>query len=326
MKKKILLFTAIAICCTATLHAQWTGSSVATTTTANVGIGTVTPDSKAHIQSGYSVLGGGMGPCTYSGATALKIRWTPPDMMSLCGSFTNTPPNIIDVHSYSSFPIPSGSTAPLLVMNHMGNVGIGIAPSSNQRLNVGGRLGVSGSTTLDLVDFVNSQNNVDAGSAIIWAAYKWGSTQNNNPMLIQLSAGFPTGGKDRFVVKNNGEVVIGDAFCFLDPNRYRLYVEKGILTERLKVALRCTADWADYVFEPGYQLTPLEEVEQFTKVNKHLPGVPSAEQLLKNGGVDVNEMLAKQMEKIEELTLYVIQMNKENKELKAEVEKLKNNQ
>jgi hypothetical protein len=328
MKKKILLISAVMTTLVANnLHAQWNGvpNTVLTTTNSNVGIGTTTPDSKAHILSGYGVLSGG-GICTYSGTTALKIRWMPPDVMSLCNSFTNTPPNIIDVHSYSSFPMPSGSTAPLLVMNHMGNVGIGIAPNTSQRLNVGGRLGVSGSTTNDLVDIINNQNNVGAGSSVIWAAYKWGSTQNNNPMLLQLTAGFPGGGSDRFVVKNNGEVIIGDASCFLDPNKYRLYVEKGILTERLKVALKCTADWADYVFEPGYQLRPLEEVEQFTKKNKHLPGVPSAAQLIKNGGIDVNEMLAKQMEKIEELTLYMIQVKKENKELKAEIETLKNKQ
>jgi hypothetical protein len=326
MKKKILLISAVMTTLVANnLHAQWNGvpNTVLTTTNSNVGIGTTAPDSKAHILSGYSVTAIG-GNCTYNGTTALKIRWMPPVVQYPCMTASNTPPDIIDVHQYFGSPINSSS--PLFVMNHQGNVGIGIAPNTSQKLNVGGRLGVSGNTTNDLVDIINNQNNVGAGSSVIWAAYKWGSTQNNNPMLLQLTGGFPGGGSDRFVVKNNGEVIIGDASCFLDPNKYRLYVEKGILTERLKVALKCTADWADYVFEPGYQLKPLEEVEQFAKTNKHLPGVPSAEQLMKNGGVDVNEMLAKQMEKIEELTLYMIQVKKENKELRAEIETLKNKQ
>ncbi len=102
------------------------------------------------------------------------------------------------------------------------------------------------------------------------------------------------------------------------PAGYRLYVEQGILTERVKVALKSSANWADHVFAPGYQLKPLTEVEKFITQNQHLPGVPAAETLVKEGGVDVNVMLAKQMEKIEELTLYVIKQGKEITALKKE--------
>jgi hypothetical protein len=66
---------------------------------------------------------------------------------------------------------------------------------------------------------------------------------------------------------------------------------------------------------------PLNEVETFVKENKHLPGIDSANELVKNG-LDVAEMQAKQMGKIEELTLYVIQQNKEIEELKAQVKAL----
>ncbi|MFN7331529.1 MAG: cell wall anchor protein, partial [Flavobacterium sp.] len=90
---------------------------------------------------------------------------------------------------------------------------------------------------------------------------------------------------------------------------YRLYVEGGILTEKVKVALRSTANWADYVFADDYRLMPLNEVEAFIQKNKHLPGVASAETLAKEG-LDVAAMQAKHMEKIEELTLYVIDQNK----------------
>lgn len=91
---------------------------------------------------------------------------------------------------------------------------------------------------------------------------------------------------------------------------YKLFVEQGILTEKVKVALKNTTNWSDYVFAENYSLKPLPEVEAFVKKNKHLPGVPSAEQLVKEGGIDVNQMFAKQMEKIEELTLYVIELSK----------------
>ena len=103
---------------------------------------------------------------------------------------------------------------------------------------------------------------------------------------------------------------------------YRLYVQDGILTEKLKVALRNSSDWADYVFAPDYKLAPLEEVETFIKANNHLPNVPSADEMASNG-LDVSKTSAKLMEKIEELTLYMIELNKEVKALKAENNLLK---
>lgn len=103
---------------------------------------------------------------------------------------------------------------------------------------------------------------------------------------------------------------------------YRLYVQDGILTEKLKVALRNSSDWADYVFAPDYKLAPLEEVETFIKANNHLPNVPSADEMA-NNGLDVSKTSAKLMEKIEELTLYMIELNKEVKALKTENEQLR---
>jgi hypothetical protein len=118
-------------------------------------------------------------------------------------------------------------------------------------------------------------------------------------------------------IYNNGNLMIGNTST---PAGYKLYVEQGILTEKVKVALKTTGDWSDYVFEPGYQLKPLHEVETFIKTNNHLPGVASAETLVKEGGIDVNKMFAAQMEKIEELTLYLIQANKRLEKLEKENE------
>lgn len=128
----------------------------------------------------------------------------------------------------------------------------------------------------------------------------------------------------------NGKVLICDSnnipSLFGD---YRLYVTGGILSEKFKAALTSSTQWADHVFYKDYKLKPLEEVEQYILANKHLPNIPSAEEIIKDGGIDLAQMQAKQMEKIEELTLYMIEMKKEiealkkqNKELK---EKYKNN-
>ena len=125
-------------------------------------------------------------------------------------------------------------------------------------------------------------------------------------------------------ITNDGKVIIGsDLIDFtVDhvPGTYDLYVERGILTEKLKVASSGdVANWSDFVFNSGYKLMPLSRVESFVKANKHLPEIPSAAEVAKDG-IDVASMDAKLLQKIEELTLYVIQQQKEIDELKKKVE------
>ena len=112
----------------------------------------------------------------------------------------------------------------------------------------------------------------------------------------------------------NGNVMIGDPATLNLPAGYKLYVETGILTEKVKVAVKNTANWSDYVFAKDYQLKKLEEVEKYIAANKHLPNVPSADEVVKEG-IDLGKMDAKLLEKIEELTLYIIELNKKVKVL-----------
>ena len=105
---------------------------------------------------------------------------------------------------------------------------------------------------------------------------------------------------------NFGKVQIGEVAT---PGNYRLYVEKGILTENLNIAIKNTTDWADYVFDENYNLTSLEETEEYIKEHKHLPNVPSSDEMVEKG-MDVKKTNAMLMAKIEELTLYVIALNK----------------
>jgi hypothetical protein len=79
----------------------------------------------------------------------------------------------------------------------------------------------------------------------------------------------------------------------------------------------------DYVFSANHKLLPLEDLEASINANKHLPGIPSATEV-KEKGIMLGDMQTKTMEKVEELTLYLIQLSKENKELKARLEKLEN--
>lgn len=114
----------------------------------------------------------------------------------------------------------------------------------------------------------------------------------------------------------SGLVSIGNVS---NPAGYRLYVEQGILTERVKVAIKTTGNWADYVFDDRYTLPSLWELEQFIQKNKHLPRVPSAGEMVQNG-LDVASMDATLLAKIEELTLYIIQQQKQIDELRQKLD------
>lgn len=91
--------------------------------------------------------------------------------------------------------------------------------------------------------------------------------------------------------------------------------------ESVKVKLQNT--WPDYVFDCGHQLLPLSELETYVSKNKHLPDVPSADQVAKDG-IDLADMNGTLLKKIEELTLYIIQLKNDIDRQQAEINRLKN--
>lgn len=122
---------------------------------------------------------------------------------------------------------------------------------------------------------------------------------------------------------DNGRVLFSDAVGIGTRNlngSYKLFVKGGIVSDKIKVELCTTTGWCDYVFEPTYQLRPLSEVEAFIQQHKHLPEVPSAAEVAENG-IDVAEMDATLLKKIEELTLYVIELEKKIKALEEDNKK-----
>jgi len=119
----------------------------------------------------------------------------------------------------------------------------------------------------------------------------------------------------RMTILNNGNVGIGTT----NTRGYKLAVHGKILAEELKI--RTYANWPDYVFEKNYNLKSLAELEKEIKELGHLPNIPSAKEVKENG-IEVGEMNAKLLEKVEELTLYSIQQQKEIEELKKLVKDL----
>jgi hypothetical protein len=119
-------------------------------------------------------------------------------------------------------------------------------------------------------------------------------------------------------ITDQGRVGIGTT----SPGTFRLAVEGKIGAREIRVTL--DNPWPDYVFTPQYQLQSLPSVEEFIKKHGHLPNMPSAKEVKENG-IELGNMSSKLLEKIEELTLYIIELKKENENIREELKSLKAN-
>ncbi len=126
-------------------------------------------------------------------------------------------------------------------------------------------------------------------------------------------------GKDFIGTMNvNGRIVCKEEIRVAEVNTDKVN-SKDITAKNINVEL---GNAADYVFEEGYDLKSLGEVEEYVKSNKHLPGVPSASEF-QDKGMNVSEMSNLLLEKVEELTLHLIRMQKEIDQLREENNALK---
>ncbi|WP_436488161.1 hypothetical protein [Chitinophaga sp. ARDCPP14] len=161
------------------------------------------------------------------------------------------------------------------------------------------------------VEDVLPASDIAYGGIILDSRSKTGAKLTTSNVLAVNSAGV-----NLMLVKANGSVAIGTA----DTKGYKLAVNgSGIFT---RVVVKSYANWPDFVFHADYKLPTLSEVEQFVVKNQHLPGIPSASEIEKDG-VDVGEMNKQLLQKVEEQMLYIIEMNKQLATLSKEVEVLK---
>lgn len=147
-------------------------------------------------------------------------------------------------------------------------------------------------------------------------------TYTDNPFM--LGANLPAGPSALIVAHNNSSIQMsfGKAYVSLSAAnvaKYGLFVQKGILSEAF--ALAPASSWADYVFDKKYKLASLDSVEAYIRANRHLPDIPSADSIEKQG-YDLHDMNRRFMEKIEELTLYVIDQQKTIERQQKEIEAL----
>ncbi|MGN6510991.1 MAG: hypothetical protein ACTHLD_16115, partial [Chitinophaga sp.] len=168
-----------------------------------------------------------------------------------------------------------------------GNVGIGITPGA-AKFEVGGLVQTSG-----ILGGFRFNERQGTGHDYQWYA------SNGNAFLYDHNDA-----ANRMAITSNGNVGIGTNY----PGAYKLAVEGIIGARKVKVTQNA---WADFVFRPDYELPPLYEWEKFIIEKGHLPGMPN-EKEVKENGLDLGEMNKKLLQKVEELTLHLINQQKIN--------------
>jgi len=211
-----------------------------------------------------------------------------------------------------------------------GNLGIGTnSPQSKLHLNVGGQQGLNIPLLLQNVTcgdnernsigigFVNECNGSWLKAAIVQERTRGYGVGPIHFLVNNFESTASTDLSDiRLSIQPNGNVLIGKT---TQTNvNYKLDVAGHIRAEKLVV----NTTGADFVFDSTYKLPSLVEVEQFIQKNKHLPKIASANEMQTNG-LDVGENQTKLLQKIEELTLYIIELDKKVAAQKKELEGLK---
>ncbi|HYC72025.1 MAG TPA: hypothetical protein VEB66_12505 [Opitutaceae bacterium] len=203
-----------------------------------------------------------------------------------------------------------GSTADLIIPG--GNVGLGTsAPSS--RLHSAGIVSISQGPTNYLIDNTKTLRlgRYDTGSGV---NYGYVQAPHGESIHIWNHATYSIAEfRD-----NRDSIFYGNVGIGTTSPSHKLAVNGTI---RAKEVLVEATGWADHVFADDYRLAPLEEVEAHIRAKKHLPGIPSAATVAEQG-ISLGEMQARLLEKIEELTLHVIELKKEKRELLGRVKEL----
>jgi len=238
----------------------------------------------------------------------------------------------------NAFSVENSNSINLFNVQNDGNVGIGTT-NATQPLQIGDEfvfhsggtkyIGRNISYTNVSGTYANRTLKANQASALIALSGNGGiqfETNNNSTLaagtnidpLINGNVN-PVGMKQRLVISPNGQVSIGDKKVTTGPHTdYKLSVDGKIVAKEAVIQI---TDWADYVFDVNYQLPSLSEVREYVAKNKHLPNIPPSSEMIVEG-LDVSKMATKQQEKIEELFLYILQLENRIKLLENKQENI----
>ncbi|AZB01115.1 cell wall anchor protein [Chryseobacterium joostei] len=260
--------------------------------------------------------------CTITASSIFAQSWN-----TIGNAGTNSSNNFIGTTDNQDLAFKTNNTERMKISS-TGSVAIGgPVVDPNIAFKTYGRAQFHSNANADAFQISNLLPNLNAGVDLAWFVYD--KYQPNDVGLLTLSAPLFSGdwAKPLFSVRANGKVLIGTSMntalsgCS-DCNEYRLFVKDGIKAEKIKVENPSSNGWADYVFKKDYKLRSLEEVEKHISEKGHLPNIPSAKEVEKDG-INLGEMDAKLLEKIEELTLYSIEQNKQLKSQSEEIKELR---
>lgn len=310
----------------------------------NVGIGTTIPNYRLHVTGGdlfvessigkmilgYNTAGSQwrMGTTsagadlrwyTYNGTTETPMHYFTQNGNVGIATGITAPLARLDVKgagttsSTNTFALRNSNGDTLLRMRDDGRMGIGYNGTTyGRQINLGG----TG------INFYTS-NEVAFGGAIFptdTSLVLWSNSNANNYLVLQPSWGNTGIGTYTPNAKFhlNGAMLVGSNSARIATG-YSVSIDGRLISEESTV-LNSTS-WPDYVFEDEYKLMPLEELKKQIRIDKHLPNIPSAA-VIEKEGIHLGAMSKKMMEKIEELTLYIIELNSKNAVLTEKLEKL----
>ncbi len=198
-----------------------------------------------------------------------------------------------------------------------GSVGIGVSSPL-------GKLHVHDAVNSNNILYITPKNTASGDSATVFFAEDndaafgmyWMYDGNDNQMELWGKNNTLKYGPHMLINRADGNIAFGTAFA----SGYKLSVGGKIACT--EVLVQATASWPDYVFKANYNLMSLDKLEETIGNTGHLPGMPSAKEVEKNG-IQMGEMQRLIVQKVEELTLYAIEQNKLIKQMKDELEALK---
>jgi hypothetical protein len=303
MKKVIIITSLMLTLFSKQINAQWTGSTVSTNTNSDVRIKATTS------QGNLTLLAD---PITLVG---LNLSYPKPALtiqkntncLPFGGSpvFSNTIRPIFEIvdAQCNSLGNNIGYNTPIFTVGGDCQLKVGSIANLNFDNTINGR------TILQTHTLMRGKVRLTNNAAVL-AAPDWSNT--TFPYTFSVDAG-----NSRFV----GKVQIGNLQAIGTYTNYALSVDGNIICKRMVVQ---SNSWADFVFNDDYKLMSLQDVSKFILKNKHLPNIPSAENVLENG-IDVCEMNKLLLQKIEELTLYMIELKKENEAINSRLNNLNRN-
>jgi hypothetical protein len=351
MKNILILYLCLSVA-PLSIYAQWQGANPVYFNAGNVGIGTIAPTADLHISranastnllientSSMSDFYPGVNINNYQGSTFAhgylmfnNARGTKSSPTALIASGASTLGTIIfSGHNGTNFVqsarisvfadqgFTSSSTASILTFSTTNLNATSF--SEKMRITSGGNVGIGTTSPTTKFHVYEPTQNVlgkietgGANTAAIIYKNNYEEWQVGNQAYGATGFTFASLSGIKMTIRSSGDVGIGT----VSPDA-KLAVKGTIHAQEVKVDL--SVPGPDYVFEPTYNLKPLAEIETYIKKNKHLPEVPSAKEMEKNG-VQLGEMNMLLLKKVEELTLYVIELKKENEEFKKRFVKI----